>query len=429
MIRGSGLSGLPVVTICLAMSFASGQEPAHNGFYLTSPLGLSSGWDQGLAWGSQQLNDTETIINGPTLAWMKSTHTTDFVLDYQPEIELFAKHPNLDAWDHASRLRFSHRVNGRLSVDIGNYFISTTDPTSALENSLLLLPQGRFDQNSFYAGLTYRWDHRTKIVFRAENTFTNSGGVIGPLAGRLDEVGTAGTLSVEHKFDSSELTGSYAFLHVDPLSNAITGGPTNVNLLNAAYSYHVNPSLILDVSGGGVMGRQNAVLGAAAVEKRVKEVWLTAGYQRYVAFFGGLAPLAIGPPSTVGFSQGLVPSDVYQVASFRAWGPVTKHLGLEAGVQRALTGVNLAGQQIRGVIAHVRVDYRLNDRLTWFARAEYYDQNVPEFVPFAGARRRYTSGLEIVLARPPESVRRRYARPPEDADDPSTRVPEDREGR
>jgi hypothetical protein len=104
-------------------------------------------------------------------------------------------------------------------------------------------------------------------------------------------------------------------------------------------------------------------------------------------------------------------------------------MGLEVGAQRALTGVNLAGQQIRGVIAHVRVDYRLNDRLTWFARAEYYDQNVPEFVPFPGARRRYTSGIEIVLARSPESVRRRYPRPPQDSDDPSARVPEDREGR
>ncbi len=416
--------------ICLGGT-AWAQDP-HNGFYLTSPLSLASGWDQGFVSGLQDLNDTETLITGPTFTWMKSTHKTDFFIDYQPEIELFAKNPGLDAWNHSSTFRLMHRVNGRLSVDVGNYFLSTNDPTRTLSNSLLLLPLGRFEQNSFYAGLTYLLDHKTKVVFRAENTFTNSNGVIGPLAGRLDEVGSAGTVTVDHKFNSSnDLTGSYSFLHVDPLSNAALGGASNVNLLNVAYSYAVNPGLVLHVSGGAVEGRQNALLGSAAIEKRLKGVWLAGGYQRYVSFFGGLAPLEGVPPGAVGFSQGLVPSNVYQVASFRAWGQLTKRVGIEAGAQRALTGVNLAGQDIRGVIAHLRLDYRLNDRFVYFIRAEYYDQNVPEFVPFPGARRRYFAGLEIALTRPPEpsSARNRRGAPAVDANDlanPEPGVPEEK---
>jgi hypothetical protein len=49
------------------------------------------------------------------------------------------------------------------------------------------------------------------------------------------------------------------------------------------------------------------------------------------------------------------------------------------------------------------VDYKLDDRLTVFARAEYYGQNVSEFSSFPLARSRCFGGLEIVLSRPPET--------------------------
>jgi len=418
------------VSICLGGGVADAQDP-HNGFFLTSPLGLSSGWDQNFVSGGQPLNDTEALLTGPTFAWMKSTNTTDFSLDYQPEFELFAHNSNLDAWNHQSRMRLVHRLNGRTTIDVGNYFISTDDPTRVLGNSLLLLPLARFEQNSFYAALNYRVDHHTKLIFRAENTVTNSNGITGPYAGRLNELGTAGTVSVEHKFNSShELDGSYSFLHVDPLSSAISGGATNVNLFNAAYTYTIHPDLLLHLSAGSVVGTQSAMLGSAAIEKRVKGVWFAGGYQRYVAFFGGYAPLESMPVGAAGFSQGLVASNVYQVATARAWGQITKRVGVEAGAQGGLTGINLLGQNIRGAIYHARVDYRFNDRVVWFARAEYYDQNVAEFIPFANTRRRYTSGIEIALTRSPESTPGRSRRgplaPDDDPLDRELRVPQDR---
>jgi len=384
-----------------------------NGFFLTSPLGLSSGWDQNFINGDQQLNDTESLLNGPTFAWMKSTHTTQFSIDYQPEFEFFAKNPNLDAWNHTSRLRFVHRMSGRVDIEMGNYFVSTNDPTRVLANSLLLLPLGRFEQNSFYTALNYRLDHRTKLTFRAENSFTSTNGILGPLAGRLDDAGVAGTVSLEHKFGDSQLvTGSYSFLHVEPLSSLVQNGASSVNLLNLGDDYTIRPDLVLHLSIGSVQAAQDAMLGAAALEKRIGNVWLAGGYQRYVAFFGGFTSLAVVAPGVAGFPQGLVPSNVYQVATLRGWGQVSKRVGIDMGAQRGLTGVNLLGQNIHGAIFHARLDYRINDRLVWFARAEYYDENAPEFVPFAGARRRYTSGIEIALMRPPESLSGRNARGP-----------------
>jgi hypothetical protein len=49
------------------------------------------------------------------------------------------------------------------------------------------------------------------------------------------------------------------------------------------------------------------------------------------------------------------------------------------------------------------VDYKLNDRLSFFARAEYYGQNISEFSSFPLSRTRCLGGLEIVLSRPPET--------------------------
>src|SRR5580658_96675 len=122
-----------------------------DGFFLDTPLSLSSGYDSHFIVGSQALDDDVTLITGPTMAWITSTHRTQFSVDYQPEVELFAQHPGLDAWNHEATLRLSHRINSRWSLDAGDFFLSTMDSTRKLENSLVLLPRGRFDQNTFFA--------------------------------------------------------------------------------------------------------------------------------------------------------------------------------------------------------------------------------------------------------------------------------------
>src|SRR5579862_4645419 len=162
---------------------AWGQEHP-NGFYLTSPLSLSSGYDNGFIDGSTKYSDNVTLVTAPTFAWLTSTHRTDFTFDYQPEFELFANHPEFDAWNHAAQLHLTHRINSRLSLDVGDAFISTMDSSRTLENSLILLPRGRFDQNTSYAALLYRINGTTKVTFRFDNAFTTV--AIPVVEGRLD---------------------------------------------------------------------------------------------------------------------------------------------------------------------------------------------------------------------------------------------------
>jgi hypothetical protein len=223
------------------------------------------------------------------------------------------------------------------------------------------------------------------------------------LAGRLDQISSAGTASLDRTVNRNHaLSASYSYLRFRPL-NAAVSGSVGLQNLNLGYVYTVNPGLIVRLSGGLIRGHQSEFTGAAAVEKRLRGVWVAAGYQRYLGFFGGLAPTGAAPAGAIPFANGLAPSSLFQVASLRVWGKLTKRLGMEGSALRVLNGLNPQGQAVNSLVGHFRLDYKLAERITVFARAELYSQNVNDFSPLPLSRRRYFGGLEIVLAHPRES--------------------------
>ena len=395
-----GLILLLGIATALFVEVAGRAQERPNGFYLTSPLSLSSGYDDNSLVGARLLDGSVSLLTSPTFAWIENTHRTMVSMDYQGEFEMFSRDASLDAWNHAANVHVHHQITSRLSFDAADAYLSTMDPTRRLVNSLLLLPRGRYQENGFYARLGYRLDHRTVLSVRFDNAVTTMA-LPAELAGRLDRVGFAGTLTVDHTITRRHaISGSYAYLFVHPLQvgpSAINSGVHNVSL---GYIYTVNPGLTLRVSGGVTRALESSFTGAAAVDKKVGDVWLSAGYQRYLAFFGGLGPVG-APVGPIPFAAGIAPNSVYQVASLRAWGQVTNRLGLEGNVQRALNGVTPENRGIKSVILQLRVDYKLSGRLTVFARTEFYGQNVSEFSTLPLSRRRYFGGLEIALSRPP----------------------------
>jgi hypothetical protein len=388
-----------IVTAVFVENAGRAQERP-NGFYFTSPLSLSSGYDDNSLVGSRLLDGSVSLLTSPTFTWITNTHRTMFSVDYQGEFEMFSRDASLDAWNHAANLHIHHQITSRLSLDAADSYLSTMDPTRRLVNSLLLLPRGRYQENGFYARLGYRLDHRTVLSVRFDNSVTTMA-LAGDLAGRLNRVGFAGTATVDRTITRHHaLSGSYAYLYVHPLEvgpSAIDSGVHNVNL---GYIYTVNPGLTVRASGGVTRALQSSFTGAAAVDKKVGGVWLSAGYQRYLAFFGGLGPVD-APLAPIPLAAGVAPDSVYQVASLRAWGQVTNRFGLEGNVQRALNGVTPENRGIKSVILQLRLDYKLSDRLTLFTRTEFYGQNVSEFSTFPLSRRRYFGGLEFAITRPP----------------------------
>src|SRR5579872_1414815 len=395
--------------IVLALNFlvpAWAQRP--DGFQLTSPLSLSAGYDENFDVGSQVLDDTVTLLTLPTLSWTKSTHRTNFSIDYEPEFELFSQHQDLNAWNHSATLRFTQRINGRLTLEAGDSFLSTMDPSRQLVDSLLLLPRGRFQQNVFYTALGYRLDRRTTLNFRFDDAIATMA-LPAALAGRLDQMSNAGTVTLERTVNRHHvLSGSYSYLLVRPLNTGTSGSATGLHNFNLGYVYTINPGLIFRFSGGLLRSQQSNFTGAADAEKRLRGLWVSAGFERYLSFFGGLAPTVAAPVGAIPFANGLAPNNLYQVASLRAWGNLTKRMRLEGSALRALNGVTPQDRAIKSVIGQLRLDYRLNERLTLFTRVEFYGQNINEFSQLPLSRRRYFGGLEIALSRPRESAHRAH---------------------
>ena len=197
------------------------------------------------------------------------------------------------------------------------------------------------------------------------------------------------------------LTGNYSFLHVDPLDRQTGGSSTNVNLLMAGYAYQINPTLLLRATAGAISGSESAFSGSLAVEKQLGGVWFAAGYQRYLGFFAGLAPLGRQSMDVL-FANGLVPNSVYQVFSLRASGQLTRRVSLEGVAQKAINRAGSAGGGVHSLIGQLKVSYHVTRQFAFFVRAEHYGQNVSPFSDQGLSRNRYMAGVEIALSKPPE---------------------------
>lgn len=416
--------------VLVLSSVALGQTQRRaNGFYLTSPLSLSSGYDDNFLVNSRALDDTVSILTAPKLSWMKTTHRTAFSVDYEPEFQIFSRHQELNAWNHSSILRFGHQLTSRLTLDAGNSFLSTEDASLRLADSQFLLPRGRFRQNSAFTGLKYRLNQRTKLFVRFDNAVTTMA-LSGPESKRLDQMTNAGTVTVDHTVDRHHsLMGSYAYVRVRPLDKQRAAGFSYdaVHSVIGGYTYTVNRGFLLRVSGGGIRSREFSYTAGGAVEKRLGDLWMMAGYQRYLSFFGAPALSGGAAVGIVPFANGLLSNSLFQTVSLRVRGKLTKRVGLDLNGQRGRSTFGNRGAS--SLIAQSRLDYQLSERVIVFVRAEYYGQDISQFSDSPLSRRRYFGGLEFVLSRPPEpedNPRRRGKIAAESIENQEPRAPEER---
>ena len=172
----------------------------------------------------------------------------------------------------------------------GDYFLSTMDATRKLQNSLVLLPRGRFDQNTLFADLVYRLNGATKMTFRFDNAFTVIS--LPQLEGRLDNVSIAGTMTIERIISSHhQLTGTYSFIHVDSAESADFGKRFECQFDDPRiHLYHKSGAVGSLIRADKSKGPSRHSTGLPTIEKKLGGVWVAAGYQRYLGFFGGFTP-------------------------------------------------------------------------------------------------------------------------------------------
>jgi len=399
-----------VTTILLLFSAAAGWAQFPN-FYFTTPLDLQSGRNFGVLDGTQKVDDTTVMLTAPTFKLWRPSPRGEFSLTYQPQFELFAHHGHLSSWNHQAGLRGDYKITPRWSIDVTDLFVATRDNNLRFD-SAFLLPRGPYKENAAFLRLNFDMSSVTRIKLHFDNAFVSfrEDRVARPLF--FSRLTNTYGLTAEHRFNPKlKLTGDYSYLRSHSFDKYDQFGflvapypPTHVASLT--YDYNVTPRLLLEVSGGYVRNRINSYVISGLVEKHFRRVVIGGGFSRYLSYLGSPATPGILAISGVVSGRSLPPNTTNDTASFRAKGDVSNRVGLELALIGTRT-TGLKGKNLKGMMAHLRVSYKLADHFAVFWSAQFLGQNANELLPQAISRKGVFAGIEYTFSPTAEAVARR----------------------
>jgi len=380
------------------------QETSRGGFHLTAPLSLSYGRERNLRVGNRLIDDSVSVLAPPAVSLTGKSLRNDFSLDYKPDFELFLRNHDLNAWNHDASLRYSYKLTRRATLELGDYFLETQDASRKLENSFFLLPRGRFQENSAYFGLGYKFSPHTTLDLRLDNTMTKVRLPEMPQADLLDQMSSSGSLSLSRDVSRRQrLTARYSFSKFRALaqqedsSAAPSSRPHHSGSL--VYTYTFDPNFFLELSGGAIHGRTTSYSASARLERRMRGFRVAAGYQRQLSVFGGIR-LGGGLDAAPGFATGLLPSSLSEAVTLTFRGNLGNRLGIEGGGMGARTRSGDSTPELKSLAGHLRLDFKLTERLIAFSTVGVYRQNVSVLLNAPLERTRYFGGVEILLSKP-----------------------------
>ena len=402
-----------VITVLLLFSVAAGwaQEDSFPNIYFTTPLDLQSGRVFGVLDGTRKVDDTTVILTAPTFKLWNPSPRGDFSLTYQPQFELFAHHGHLSSWNHQAGLQGNYKMTPRWSIDFNDLFVATRDNNLRFD-SAFLLPRGPYKENAAFLKLNYAMSSQTRIKLHYDNALVSfrEDHVTRPIF--FSRLTNTYGLTTEHRFNPKlKLTGDYSYLRSHSFDKYDQFGflvaphpPTHVGSLT--YDYNVTPRILLEVSGGYVRNRINSYVVSGLVEKHFNRGVIAGGFSRYLSYLGSPATAGIQPIPGVVSGRSLPPNTINDTASVRAQGDVSSRVVLELTLIGTRT-TGLEGKNPKGMMARMRVSYKLADRVAMFWSAHFLGQNTNELLPEAISRKGVFVGIEYTFSPTAEAVARR----------------------
>ena len=397
--------------LLLCASGAWAQEDRVPKFYFTTPLDLQSGHEFGVLDGTRKVDDTTVLFTAPTFTAWRPTPRGDFSLNYEPQFEFFAHYGHLSSWNHQAGFKWNYKMTPRWSIDANDQFVATRD-NSLRFDSAFLLPRGPYKENGTYLKLNYDWTPKTRIKAHFDNSFVSfrEDNVTRPLF--FSRLTNTYGLTVEHRFNpKSKLTGDYTYLRshsFDKYDQAgfLVGPSTPTHVVAFTYDYNLTPRLLFEASGGYVRSAINSYVVSGLVEKHYNRVVISGGVSRYLSYLGSPATPGIQAISGVGGVQDQLANTINDTASFRVRGDVSNRVGLEVTlIGTRTTGVQ--GGNIEGMLAKLRVTYKLADHLAVFWSAQFFGQNANAILPEAISRKGIFAGIEYTFSPTAEEIARR----------------------
>jgi hypothetical protein len=367
---------------------------------LEGTFNFSAGTDSRAVEKSANFEDTFFLFAPSFLSVNQYSPRARFLAYYIPEFVMFREHHELNSWNHAARLGLTRKFSPRFSFDMGDSFLSTTDPSRQLANSFLLLPRGRYQENAFYVLGDYGLNPLTMLSVRFDNTVTRYGLAAEVRARFPDQMGNSwtGTLA-RHLKEGKKVTATYTLIHLtilnspDVMANAGPGTPNLMHYFTVGYLNSTRKDLTFGVSAGVIRAGYLSYAISGQVRKKLGSLWLDAEYDRTLMFLAGQLSGGSNYPSLGG---GLLASNLYEQVTGGVSGN-RGHVGLNLRVTGARTGSASGGLTRRSLFGALRLDYRITGRVMLYAAGELYSQNLNTFQGASTGRQRFYIGLELSL--------------------------------
>ena len=358
---------------------------------------FSAGVDSRSAEGSPNFTDTFYLFTPSLFLESRYSPNTRLSADYTSEFEMFGEHRELNSWNHSGHLGYARKFSPRFSFDMGDSFISTTDPSRKLANSFLLFPRSRYQENVFYVRGDYSLNPRTTLSFGFDNTVTRYGLAAEDRKNFFDQMGNAWTTTLFRQLsEGKKITATYTLLHLSILdspglpANAGSGIASPMHSVAVGYLNSSRQDWSVGISAGLIRAASFSYALSGQIRRRMGAVWLDAEYNRTLSFFGSQA---FDSPGSAQIGAGLPAGNRYEMVTLGASGDFSRRVGLNLRVTGAWTGAGSGAPISKSLIGALSLDYRITRRLALYTVAEFYSQNLHRFPGYPVSRHRFYAGL------------------------------------
>jgi|SoiMethySBSTD1v2_1073268.scaffolds.fasta_scaffold30448_5 hypothetical protein len=364
------------------------------------------------------LSDQFLLLTLPKIAYFNDTRRHAFSATWVPEFEMYLHNSDLNQMNQQAVVAFDYLLTRRMTISLGDAYLSTDDPSRTLQNVFLQLPLDRYRENAVRASFEWQKSRLTAFEVRVDHSYTTYA-TDDTFQGRsINERATGYTFSAARMVGRNQrLRGIYSLITMTALNQpqVIDGvvDPTEpfqqpVQAATLQYRVGLNRGTTVEASGGVInldTGLNYTFRGA--LDKRIATYYtIAASFSRTLEFLS---------PTRTGFVQGLDSHGFYDVAVVRFNGQPSRKTAFYVDSTFARSaGSSVIDSRIqanRALSGRFRFDYRLNDRSVFFSSLESFHQNRNQFVIAPLRRNRFTVGVEISLA---TEVQRRTSRLNED---------------
>ncbi|HEX6199160.1 MAG TPA: hypothetical protein VF150_02765 [Thermoanaerobaculia bacterium] len=424
---------------------AEAEDPAVDeardpGSYFASTLTLGTGRDEGFRAGGEELDDTVHLLRPSLLALHRPSARTELLLAYEPELQYFDRHSDLDSVDHRAGLLFQHEATRRGRVLAGGSFLDGEDPGRHLGGLTVLLPRAPYRQWRAYAGWEYRWQ-RTGLLLHYAHTATEIEPTTGVLAAGLDETEDTATVTLSRDLTPrTDLMVSYSWLNpnyeqvdpVGPVPEAPEDTPDDpaapedptlpedpgapevpetpgtdlsrlsepLQTVSLGLGYRPTPRVSLLVTGGVLEDQGDlSYLGAAEVLRSGEELSFRIRYDRSLLSLGPSAAPGGAAPGTPVTPTAALRDTVTQAVTLSFLARPAQRLRWEQLLWASRTDLP-DDETLDSFTASSRLVFELTRRLGAFVQGDYLDQKGSDLLGEPVSRTFISVGLIVGLTGP-----------------------------